>query len=356
MNTLNFRRASPFDKEAVLALSAKIDHDYLAYVFDDWVREEPGGIYLAETGDGGLVAVVSLNFTGPREVFLRGMRVDPEFQGQGLGTEFARFQFAEAVRLGAEVVRLTTWEQNYRVHKMMERLGWRKAAEWLIVDELPVELCGGRHHQGGGGRPDGEGRGLGAAGVGWRWAIGDDLPLVTRILAAYPQGPLIPCAHDHWTVKGGAFDVAAEVAAGNVLLGPSPEAGPTEGLGGAAVAALIISTYRYSGDSGLIVRYLGGPPVAAASLAAFAASMAAAIGLSKVCASLPLSNAPPLLEGLGMEGPPSPSPPPSPAPAPAGDPAAAGGMGPVPGPGPGLPTDHLFRAFVYEKRPSAAGL
>ncbi|MEW6546991.1 MAG: hypothetical protein AB1446_08750 [Bacillota bacterium] len=38
------------------------------------------------------------------------MRIDPDLQGRGLGTEFARFQIEECCSLGARVVRLlTSW-------------------------------------------------------------------------------------------------------------------------------------------------------------------------------------------------------------------------------------------------------
>ncbi len=330
MSPLTFRRATPLDKVAVLALSAKIDEDYLQYVFDDWVDEEPGGFYLAEDTDRGLVAVVSLAVTGPGEVFLRGMRVDPDYQGRGLGTEFARFQFEEAVRLGAKVVRLTTWEGNYRVHKMMERLGWQKSAKFLVVERrlAATEKTVGVFRAAGADGTDGAD---GADGAVARTAGAGDIPLVRSVLREWPPGDLVACPHDHWMVCAGWFDVPAEVAAGKVF---------TDGR-----AVMILSTFDYPGESGVVVRYLGGPAEAAASLASYAASIAQRLGGRMLCASVPCSMSGPLLAGFDLTDPPPPPP----------EQEGIGAMGPAATSQPN-PSDYLMRLFVFEKRPSVAGL
>ena len=301
-----------------MGLSAKIEDDYLQYVFDEWVKTEPGGFYLAEDGHRGLVAVVSLVFTGPGEVFLRGMRVDPDYQGRGLGTDFARFQVEEALRLGAKVVRLATWEGNYRVHKMMERLGWEKAAEFLVVERkltspemAAADAAGGNRFRR-------------ASGAG-------DIALAQNVLRSWPPGDLVACPDDHWMVGAGGFDVPAQVAAGTVFLNDQ--------------AVMIVSIFDYPGESGLAVRYLGGPAPAAASLAAGAASIAQSRGATMLCASVPAVMGGPLLAGFGLQSPPPPPP----------VREGPGAMGPSLASRPN-PADYLTRLFVFEKRPSVAGL
>jgi len=135
---LRFRRALPGDRDRAMRLLSKFADDYLPEVWEQWVHAAPGGIYLAETGPA-LVGVVSIHFLRPEEAFLAGMRVDPDCQGQGLGTRFCRFQVQEAFRLGARVVRLTTAHDNVRVHRMMPKVGFARAGEW-IIREMPWPL------------------------------------------------------------------------------------------------------------------------------------------------------------------------------------------------------------------------
>jgi N-acetylglutamate synthase-like GNAT family acetyltransferase len=271
---ITYRRASPADKAAVLSLSAKIEQDYLMYTFDDWVVACPGGFYLAETA-GELAAVCSIAFTASGEAFLRAMRVDPARQGGGMGTAFTIFQFEEAVRQGATVVRLMTSRENRRVHRMMDRLGWTKAADWVVLEEMKW--------------PEGDGP------RAW-WRAGDgDLARVRAILAAHPIGPLISHT-DHWMVTGGAFDVEREIAAGHVFLaGADPAA---YGIAAPpAVASMIIGTWAED-TTGLVVRYLDGASPAVEHLAAASGAIAGLVGVDLVGASLPAALSAPLVAAL----------------------------------------------------------
>lgn len=126
-----FRKAGPADRERAAGLLAKFPDDYIPQVWDEWVGLEPGGIYLAEVA-GAVAALVCIQFVRPDEAYLAGMRVDPDLQGRGLGTEFARFQVEECRRLGARVGRLLTAHDNVRVHRMMATLGFHRVSDWII--------------------------------------------------------------------------------------------------------------------------------------------------------------------------------------------------------------------------------
>ncbi|MBC7339322.1 MAG: GNAT family N-acetyltransferase [Firmicutes bacterium] len=126
-----FRRAGPGDRERAEPLLQKFEDDYIPLVWDEWAALEPGGIYLAEV-DGAVAGIVCIQFVRPEEAYLAGMRIDPDLQGRGLGTEFARFQVEECRRLGARVARLLTAHDNVRVHRMMATLGFGRVGGWLI--------------------------------------------------------------------------------------------------------------------------------------------------------------------------------------------------------------------------------
>ncbi|MHB0886344.1 MAG: GNAT family N-acetyltransferase [Bacillota bacterium] len=140
---LTYRRATEADKPAMLALAAAVDpDDYLPWVIDGYLKERPGGFYVTEDEGGGLLALASITFIRPGQAFLRAMRVHPEAQGKGVGTEFTRFQVDEAERLGARAVRLLTAEDNLAVHRLAgEKLGFTLRGRWSTWwESLPLTL------------------------------------------------------------------------------------------------------------------------------------------------------------------------------------------------------------------------
>lgn len=137
--TLNYRKATMEDKEAVLSLKTQwSDDDYIHWVYDEWVGHE-GGLYLVED-EGRLAGFAAITMVKEKEVWLHAMRVGIDFEGRGIGTTFTLFQLEEAKRLGAKVARLITYIDNHPIHHMVgEKLGFTRAGDWYAYWQVPVE-------------------------------------------------------------------------------------------------------------------------------------------------------------------------------------------------------------------------
>lgn len=242
---LTFRRATDDDKPAMLALAAAVDpDDYLRWVIDGYMKERPGGFYLTEDESGRLLALASITFIRPGQAFLRTMRVHPEVQGQGVGTEFTRFQVDQAKRLGARVVRLLTAEDNRAVHRLAgEKLGFTLRGRWATWwDSLSLTLP-----------PDGQATGV-------RVAVGDDAPALDGLFRESQEVCSCPgvFAGEEESSEMYAFEPAGEPLAGLI------EAGRVLVHGVAAPDGLAVVTPStgYDGRSTLLVTYLWGGPEA----------------------------------------------------------------------------------------------
>jgi predicted GNAT family acetyltransferase len=88
---------------------------------------------------GQVVAVNRLVFHTPDQVWLEGMRVDPERRRQGIGWQFMEHDLAYVREHGARVVRLATGHSNTAVHTMVARVGMVRigAAQLLAAEAMP---------------------------------------------------------------------------------------------------------------------------------------------------------------------------------------------------------------------------
>ena len=105
---MKIRRARATDKRAVRAMLARVwSDDYILDVFDDWVRDRRGGLWVA-TEDGEIVGIAKLTLLGEREAWLHGLRVDPGHRRRGIATALVEHRLRRAKRMGARIVRLDT--------------------------------------------------------------------------------------------------------------------------------------------------------------------------------------------------------------------------------------------------------
>ncbi|MBX5467522.1 MAG: GNAT family N-acetyltransferase [Firmicutes bacterium] len=129
---LRYARASSEDQPRILQFLNQFPGDYLVHRLPSYLELQPGGVYLAWDGDE-LVGMAVIHLPRPHEAYLGGMRVAPARQGQGIGTEFTRFQLAEAERLGAWVVRALVQEGNaVSPHILQDKLGFRPSIHWHV--------------------------------------------------------------------------------------------------------------------------------------------------------------------------------------------------------------------------------
>lgn len=146
---MGFRRATPEDLPWMLEMAARITDFFFADRLPRALQDPRCQVFVAEE-DGQCRAFAELEFSLPGHAWLQWMRVDPNFQGGGLGTALTTFLTERARLLGARVVGLTTMDDNLRVHRIMTRLGFRHhTTEWSCDD--PAQLVMPESHDQAGG-------------------------------------------------------------------------------------------------------------------------------------------------------------------------------------------------------------
>lgn len=145
MNEIILRPAHPDDKTAVSALSAKIwdGDDYLAERFDDWLADEHGRFTVAYSGPH-LVGCGKLTRFSPGEWWLEGLRVDPDWRGQGIASLLHHnvIQLAVEQKLTGHL-RLATAGHNFAVHKMSLDTGFQHISQHLSYKaSVPADSSG----------------------------------------------------------------------------------------------------------------------------------------------------------------------------------------------------------------------
>lgn len=137
---LTIRPARADDRAAMERICAHTwdDGDYIPYVWDRWLADEQGPLIVGEV-DGQVVALCKISVQAEGQVWLQGMRVDPDRRGRGIGRQFLDYSLAYAERHGARVARLSTSIRNTPVHAMTARAGMERIAVHVfwVAEALP---------------------------------------------------------------------------------------------------------------------------------------------------------------------------------------------------------------------------
>lgn len=133
MTELQIRRARPTDRRAVNEICRHIwgGEDYLPGIFDTWVRDRRGGLWLALLG-GVPAGVAKLTLLGDHEAWLHALRVHPRFRKRGVAAALLEHRLARATRLGARLARLDTSFDNVPIHKLMRRFRFRRTDRYTM--------------------------------------------------------------------------------------------------------------------------------------------------------------------------------------------------------------------------------
>lgn len=117
-----------------MAITANIwqGDDYVPHVWDQWFWRDPGLLAVAERG-GRLVGQGSLLDMGWGEWWLRGLRVDPEHQGEGIGAHLHEYFVDQWLRTGGDIVRLATHTHRIAVHRMCDQTGFSRVATFVLA-------------------------------------------------------------------------------------------------------------------------------------------------------------------------------------------------------------------------------
>jgi GNAT superfamily N-acetyltransferase len=133
------RPALPLDREAVLEFCKFIwdGHDYIPYVWDDWLADPDGEMFVAEYA-GKAVGLGRLTLLAPGQWWLEGLRVDPAYQGRKIGSLMNDYINALWLERGEGVVRLLTSSQRVQVHHLCERQGFVRVGERAFHTAEPL--------------------------------------------------------------------------------------------------------------------------------------------------------------------------------------------------------------------------
>jgi GNAT superfamily N-acetyltransferase len=112
--------------------------DYIPEVWDDWLADEHGLLIVGELA-GRVVALSRFRFQEPDQIWLEGMRVDPEYRRRGIGRQFLDHSIDFAQERGARVVRLSTSYHNLPVHTLTSQAGMERVGAYQLkaADPLP---------------------------------------------------------------------------------------------------------------------------------------------------------------------------------------------------------------------------
>jgi len=129
-----FRPLGPSDRDAVLAISAKIweGDDYLPSSFDAWVSDADGVFNGCFVGDR-LVGCAKVGFIAPGHAWLEGLRKDPDAGVSGVGRALCLegLGFLSGVR-GLRSIRFSAYAHNPQTIAINEAVGFRRARTYTI--------------------------------------------------------------------------------------------------------------------------------------------------------------------------------------------------------------------------------
>jgi GNAT superfamily N-acetyltransferase len=123
------RPALPLDAADVLEFTKFIweGHDYIQYVWDDWLADPEGILVVAEYA-GHAVGLGKVTRLAPDQWWLEGLRVDPKFQGLKIGSHIHEY-LDDWWKEHGGAVRLMTSSERVQVHHLCERMGYAKLGE-----------------------------------------------------------------------------------------------------------------------------------------------------------------------------------------------------------------------------------
>jgi GNAT superfamily N-acetyltransferase len=127
------------DKPAVMGISSRIweGNDYVPLFFDRWVKS--GGFWAAELR-GRMVGYGKATDLAPGELWLEGLRVDPECRKQGVGKELSRQVVQRTLERRPVSLRLATADVNHEsIHIIETVMGFKPYTQYRFFLGEPGE-------------------------------------------------------------------------------------------------------------------------------------------------------------------------------------------------------------------------
>lgn len=143
---VTIRKAREADRAALEHIAARTweGTDYLPTVFGDWLADEHGEFFVAALADSGrIVGAGKLTRLAEGEWWLEGLRVDPDYYGQGVGRSLHNYAVQRAAEIGSGVVRFCTEATNTPVRRLAEATGFTLACSYLRYQAAPHRAFAG---------------------------------------------------------------------------------------------------------------------------------------------------------------------------------------------------------------------
>jgi GNAT superfamily N-acetyltransferase len=136
---MTIRPAQPGDRPAMERICSHTWEwgDYIPEAWDHWLADEQGLSIVGQL-EGRVVALSRITFEAPGQIWLEGMRVDPEYRRRGIAGEFLDYGMAFARERGARVVRLGTGSHNAPVHALTAQAGMVRVGAYLLLNADPL--------------------------------------------------------------------------------------------------------------------------------------------------------------------------------------------------------------------------
>jgi len=140
--SMEVRQATPADEPDVVAFTQATwpgrHGDYLPRVFADWVaRDGPAERTFVVDDEGAAVGVVKAVLQTPREAWMQGMRIAPDYRGRGLSTRLHEAAADWARERGATVGRGIVFSWNGPALAASRVAGFEPATEYRWAHPAP---------------------------------------------------------------------------------------------------------------------------------------------------------------------------------------------------------------------------
>lgn len=141
------RPARPDDAGTVRAFATDTwpEHggDYLPRVFESWVRDDgPTARTLVADVEGGAVGLLRTVLLTPDEAWCGGLRVDPDYRGEGIARRLTQTAFDWAGERGATVARAMVFSWNSAGLGVARAVGFEPVTEFRWAHPAPARGAG----------------------------------------------------------------------------------------------------------------------------------------------------------------------------------------------------------------------
>ncbi len=133
--THRLRRGRPWDRRRVLLLDGKAFEDFWrfdSFSLSEARRATPTNRFVVAASSGRVTGYAVTGRAGGRG-YLQRLAVDPDVQGQGIGSSLVHDSLRWLHRKGVGMTLVNTQERNTRALSLYERLGFVRQREGLLV-------------------------------------------------------------------------------------------------------------------------------------------------------------------------------------------------------------------------------